>query len=158
MSGNHRLVNGTAIAVFGQLDTANTTYDDVTREPVIERANADDRIGTVSRAEVEYKIRVQVEDRVTSGLAQMLHGQQRERVLELTADWRELINADLVDANGDVKIRNGARLIRLEDRCAQILSNFPNADGMYVESWTKEPTIGVPRTVTWRMTPRRKGV
>ena len=158
MSGAFSLVNGTVIAVFGQLDTASTAYDDTFREPVLERANADDKIGDVDREETEYKVRVQVEERLSGGLNQLLTGQQRERVTELTADWRELVDAGLVDTHGDVEIRKGARLIRIEDRCEQVISNFPGTKALYVDSWTKEPTIGVPRSVTWRLTPRRKGV
>jgi hypothetical protein len=105
-------------------------------------------------------VRVQVEQRSAGRLQQFLTGRQPERIVELTAEWRELEEAGLLDAQGWPKIRDGARLVKLMDRDGIDVHLFPLAEGgLFVDEVEVDPHVfGVPRSVTWRLVNKAKGV
>lgn len=152
------------LAVFGLLDTEETEtevgYDDLFTEPLVEAASVGDRVGIVGRRETEVSVRAQVEQRTAGRLLQMATGRAVERVVELSADWRDLVEAQLIDANGFPKIRDGARLVKLTNRDGVTVHLFPIPEGgLFVDEVDIEPHLsGVPRVVTWRLTPKLKGV
>lgn len=150
-------------AVFGLLDTAqleaDVGFDDLFTEPHLEPASLGDKTGVVGRRETEVTVRVQFEQKTASRLNQLATGRQVERYTELTADWRELVEADLIDANGYPKIRDGARLIKVTNRDGAAVHLFPIPEGgLYVDDTEIDPHLGgVPRQATWRLSPKLKG-
>jgi len=151
------------IAVFKGLDTASIAaspgYDDIAFEPKLELSGADDRIRTIARKEIEYRIRVQVDSRSSDRLEQMRGGKQRNIIYELTAYRNNLIDAGYIDANGDPVIRTRARLEKIEDLDGNTVQTFPNPPGLYVfEVITDGWVSGLPAIVTWLLSSEKQGV
>lgn len=162
------LCNGTNTAKFLQLDTAATAtstatsagYDGVLKEPNVYHSDPDDPIGTVGRVNTEYNVRCQVDvTQASDRLRQTQQGKSKVSRYEITVDRRSLVAQDLIDANGESKIRTGAKLDRILDRSGALVLAFPDPPGLYVEeiiydAWM-DPMFAV---VVYVCTPRERAL
>lgn len=136
------LCNGNYVARFLQIDTAATAtstltsagYDELLGEPNLYSSDPDDPIGEVGRVNTTHDVRCQVEvTQFSDRLRQTAQGKARESKYEITVDRRTLASMDLIDVNGESKIRTGAQLERILDRAGVNVLNFPNPPGLFVE-------------------------
>ena len=97
-------------------------------------SDPDDPIGEVGRVNTIHDVRCQVEvTQFSDRLRQSNQGKARDSKYEITVDRRTLASLDLIDANGESKIRTGAQLERVLDRSGVNVLAFPNPPGLYVE-------------------------
>lgn len=125
-------------ARFLQLDTAGTEsspgYDPYLREPNLVSSGPDDPIGSVGRVNTAHELVCQVEvTQFSDRLRQSRQGKSRDAKYEITVPRRTLFLQDLIDVNGESKIRTGAQVEKIVSLSGSTVLAFPNPPGLFVE-------------------------
>lgn len=133
------------MAEFAQLDTSATAadpdgageltagYDEDFREPVIVPPGSGSARGTVNRVETTLRCAAQYEPRFFEELRMLPTGRSPDSRIQLVLHYKDLESRDLIDADGQPRIRVNDRLAAIRDyRTDALIMNIPNPPGLYV--------------------------
>lgn len=95
------------------LDTVATTYDSNLREPRLERASPDDRVGRKARRERIVCTVAQIQPKLIESLRSGLTGNIPQSDQWLIFHWDNLMEDGLIGPDGDQGIKVGARLLQI---------------------------------------------
>lgn len=124
---------------IGQVDTVATAavadggYDDVFREPKIVPPVSGSGRGTLSREEVTYTYKCQIEPDTFEALDMMISGKSPNSEITIVMHYKDLEVAGLLDANGKPLLRTGDRMIQIKKYpTGDVIEVIPSSPGLYV--------------------------
>jgi len=123
-----------------QVDTELTAavtdggYDDVFREPIVVPPASGSARGTISREEVTYNYKCQIEPAVFEAIEMMVTGKSPNSEIMVVMHYRDLELAGRVDATtGRPLIRDGDRMSAIRHaKTGALIETIPNPPGLYV--------------------------
>ena len=124
---------------IAQVDTVATAavadggYDDVFREPKIVPPASGSGRGTISREEVTYTYKCQIEPETFEALEEMLTGKSPNSEITIVMHYRDLEVDGLLDSSGKPLLRTGDRFVQVKHyRTGAVIEVIPNPPGLFV--------------------------
>jgi len=136
---------------LGHLVTSDTPYDDDLREPELERAGPDDRIGRRARRERTIRCAAQVNEKNIEAMDMMLNGLGPQSDAMITFHYNDLVDADLVGEDGDPLIRINDRLICiLTMDTERVIYRPQDPPGLYIAE-ARQASFGFGADAEWNL-------
>jgi hypothetical protein len=124
---------------IAQVDTVATAavtdggYDDVFREPIMVPPVSGSGRGTISREEVTYTYKCQIEPDTFQALDSMISGKSPNSEITIVMHYKDLELDGLVDSSGKPLLRTGDRMAQIRHyRTGAVIEEIPSSPGLYV--------------------------
>lgn len=124
---------------IAQVDTVATAavvdggYDDVFREPIMVPPVSGSGRGAISREEVTYTYKCQIEPDTFEALEMMVSGNSPNSEITIVMHYQDLEIGGLVDSNGKPILRVGDRMVQIKKYpTGEVIEIIPTSPGLYV--------------------------
>lgn len=111
-------------------------FDDVWRTPILETTG--DTSGPVRRELDPITFEVQVEPGVFADLRRLMAGFAPEGEMVMTAFMSDFEDAGLIEADGNVSLRPGDRVVDFADRDGTTVLSIADPPGLYIDNANPE--------------------
>ena len=124
---------------IAQVDTVATAavadggYDDVFREPIMVPPGSGSGRGTISREEVTYTYKCQIEPDTFEALDMMISGKSPNSEITIVMHYKDLEIGGLLDTDGKPLLRTGDRMVQIKKfPTGEVIEVIPATPGLYV--------------------------